>query len=71
MCGLGGIVYGMCFIGGVFEILDYMEKYLFDVWMFNYFNLVVIVVEVMRCFRLNLKIFNICDMLVGIEDWMV
>ena len=26
-CGAGGIAYGMRSIGGVIEILDYMEKY--------------------------------------------
>lgn len=71
ICGFGGIVYGMCFIGGVLELVDYMEKYLLNVWMFNYFNLAVIVVEVMCCLCLNVKIFNICDMLIGIESWMV
>lgn len=60
----------MRFIGGVLELVDYMEKYLLNVWMFNYFNSVVIVVEVTRRLRSNAKIFNICDMLIGIESRM-
>lgn len=70
ICGFGGIAYGMRFIGGVLELVDYMEKYLLNVWMFNYFNSVVIVVEVTRRLRSNAKIFNICDMLIGIESRM-
>ena len=35
-CGPGGIAYGMRSIGGVIEILDYMEKYAPNAWMLNY-----------------------------------
>ena len=31
-CGPGGIAYGMRSIGGVIEILDYMEKYSPNAW---------------------------------------
>ena len=37
-CGAGGIAYGMRSIGGVIEILDYMEKYSPNAWMLNYSN---------------------------------
>lgn len=69
-CGPGGIAYGMRSIGGVFELIDYMEKYSPDAWMLNYSNPAAIVAEATRKLRPNSKIINICDMPVGIEDRM-
>ncbi|MCY8841770.1 maltose-6'-phosphate glucosidase [Bacillus atrophaeus] len=69
-CGPGGIAYGMRSIGGVLEILDYMETYSPDAWMLNYSNPAAIVAEATRRLRPNSKILNICDMPVGIEDHM-
>ncbi|MED4788599.1 maltose-6'-phosphate glucosidase [Bacillus atrophaeus] len=69
-CGPGGIAYGMRSIGGVLEILDYMETYSPDAWMLNYSNPAAIVAEATRRLRPNSKILNICDMPVGIEDRM-
>ncbi len=69
-CGPGGIAYGMRSIGGVLEILDYMETYSPEAWMLNYSNPAAIVAEATRRLRPNSKILNICDMPVGIEDRM-
>ena len=69
-CGPGGIAYGMSSIGGVIEILDYMEKYSPNAWMLNYSNPAAIVAEATRRLRPNSKIINICDMPVGIEERM-
>jgi len=69
-CGPGGIAYGMRSIGGVLEILDYMEKYSPDAWMLNYSNPAAIVAEATRKLRPDSKIINICDMPVGIEHRM-
>lgn len=66
-CGPGGISYGMRSIGGVIEILDYMEKYSPNAWMLNYSNPAAIVAEATRKLRPNSKILNICDMPIGIE----
>ena len=66
-CGPGGIAYGLRSIGGVLEILDYMEKYSPDAWMLNYSNPAAIVAEATRRLRPNSKIINICDMPVAIE----
>lgn len=66
-CGPGGISYGMRSIGGVLELLDYMEKYSPNAWMLNYSNPAAIVAEATRALRPNSKILNICDMPVGIE----
>ena len=57
-------------IGGVLELIDYMEQYSPDAWMLNYSNPAAIVAEATRKLRPNSKIINICDMPVGIEERM-
>jgi Alpha-galactosidases/6-phospho-beta-glucosidases, family 4 of glycosyl hydrolases len=69
-CGAGGIAYGMRSIGGTLENIDYMEKYSPNAWFLNYSNPAAIVAEATRRLRPNSKIINICDMPVGIEDYM-
>lgn len=69
-CGPGGIAYGMRSIGGVLELLDYMEEYSPEAWMLNYSNPAAIVAEATRKLRPGSKIINICDMPVGIEERM-
>lgn len=69
-CGPGGVAYGMRSIGGVLELIDYMEKYSPNAWMLNYSNPAAIVAEATRKLRPNSKIINICDMPVGIEHRM-
>ena len=66
-CGPGGIAYGMRSIGGVIEVVDFMEKYSPNAWMLNYSNPAAIVAEATRRLRPNSKILNICDMPIGIE----
>lgn len=66
-CGPGRIAYGMRSIGGVLELLDYMEKYSPNAWMLNYSNPAAIVAEATRKLRPNARIINICDMPIGIE----
>ena len=60
-CGPGGIAYGMRSIGGVLELIDYMEKYSPNAWMLNYSNPAAIVAEATRKLRPKAKIINICD----------
>lgn len=69
-CGPGGIAYGMRSIGGVLEILDYMEKYSPNAWMLNYSNPAAIVAEATRRLRPDSKILNICDMPIDLEEKM-
>lgn len=69
-CGPGGIAYGMRSIGGVLELIDFMEKYSPNAWMLNYSNPAAIVAEATRKLRPTSKIINICDMPVGIEERM-
>ena len=69
-CGAGGIAYGMRSIGGVIEILDYMEKYSPNAWMLTYSNPAAIVAEACRVLRPNSRIINICDMPIDLMDKM-
>lgn len=69
-CGPGGIAYGMRSIGGVLELVRYMEKYSPEAWMLNYSNPAAIVAEATRALCPNSKILNICDMPIGIENHM-
>ena len=61
-CGPGGISYGMRSIGGVLELVDYMEQYSPNAWMLNYSNPAAIVAEGVRRLRPNARVLNICDM---------
>jgi maltose-6'-phosphate glucosidase len=69
-CGPGGIAYGMRSIGGVLELVKYMEKYSPNAWMLNYSNPAAIVAEATRVLCPDSKILNICDMPIGIENRM-
>lgn len=69
-CGPGGIAYGMRSIGGVLELIDFMEKYSPNAWMLNYSNPAAIVAEACRLLKPNSKVLNICDMPIGIEERM-
>lgn len=69
-CGPGGIAYGMRSIGGVLELVDYMEKYSPNAWLLNYSNPAAIVAEATRILRPKSKILNICDMPIGTETRM-
>ncbi|MGL5416468.1 MAG: 6-phospho-alpha-glucosidase [Clostridium sp.] len=69
-CGPGGIAYGMRSIGGMLEIIDYMEKYSPNAWMLNYSNPAAIVAEATRKLKPNSKVLNICDMPIGTENHM-
>lgn len=64
-CGPGGIAYGMRSIGGMLELIDYMEEYSPNCWMLNYSNPASIVAEACRKLKPNSKVLNICDMPVG------
>ena len=69
-CGPGGIAYGMRSIGGIVEIVGFMEKYSPNAWMLNYSNPAAIVAEATRRLCPNSRIINICDMPVDIEEKM-
>lgn len=62
--------YAMRSIGGVIEILDFMEQYSPNAWMLNYSNPATIVAEETRRLRPDSKILNICDMPIDLEEKM-
>ena len=69
-CGPGGIAYGMRSIGGIVEIVHFMEQYSPDAWMLNYSNPAAIVAEATRRICPTSRILNICDMPIDIEGKM-
>ena len=69
-CGPGGIAYGMRSIGGIVEIVHFMEKYSPDAWMLNYSYPAAIGSEATRRICPTSKILNICDMPIDIEGKM-
>lgn len=69
-CGPGGIAYGMRSIGGMMELIDYMETYSPDCWMLNYSNPASIVAEACRVLKPKARVLNICDMPVGTKRRM-
>ena len=69
-CGPGGIAYGMRSIGGMMELIDFMEAYSPDCWMLNYSNPASIVAEACRVLKPHSKVINICDMPVGTKRRM-
>lgn len=69
-CGPGGIAYGMRSIGGIVEIVHFMEKYSPEAWMLNYSNPAAIVAEATRRICPTSRILNICDMPIDIEGKM-
>ncbi len=64
-CGPGGIAYGMRSIGGMLELIGFMDEYAPNCWMLNYSNPASIVAEACRILKPNSKVLNICDMPVG------
>ena len=66
-CGPGGMAYGMRSIGGIFENIEFMEKYGNpEAWMLNYSNPAAIVAEACRLLKPDSRVINICDMPIGI-----
>jgi maltose-6'-phosphate glucosidase len=57
-------------IGGIVEIVHFMEKYSPNAWMLNYSNPAAIVAEATRRICPTSKILNICDMPIDIEGKM-
>jgi len=47
-CGLGGFAYGLRSIGGILEIVGYVQQYAPDAWILNYTNPESIISEAIR-----------------------
>ncbi|AFR70439.1 maltose-6'-phosphate glucosidase [Brachyspira pilosicoli WesB] len=68
-CGAGGISYGLRSIGSLFEIVRDIRKYSPNAWIVNYTNpAAIIALALNREFPNDKKIFNLCDMPLGIME---
>lgn len=67
-CGLGGFAYGMRSMGGLLEIVGYVQEYAPEAWILNYTNPESIVSEAVRRQFPGIKMINACDMTISIEE---
>lgn len=67
-CGLGGFAYGMRSMGGLLEIVGYVQEYAPEAWILNYTNPESIISEAVRRQYPNIKMINACDMTISIEE---
>jgi len=67
-CGLGGFAYGLRSMGGLLEIVDYVQQFAPNAWILNYTNPESIVSEAIRRKFPKAKMINACDMTISIEE---
>ncbi|MFW7432731.1 maltose-6'-phosphate glucosidase [Vagococcus carniphilus] len=67
-CGLGGFAYGMRSMGGLLEVVGYVQEYAPEAWILNYTNPESIVSEAVRRQFPGIKMINACDMTISIEE---
>lgn len=67
-CGLGGFAYGMRSMKGFLEMVQYIQEYAPDAWILNYTNPETIIAEAVRRKYPDIKIINVCDMTISIEE---
>ncbi|MEI5993697.1 maltose-6'-phosphate glucosidase [Candidatus Enterococcus mansonii] len=67
-CGLGGFAYGMRSMGGLLEIVGYVQEFAPNAWILNYTNPESIVSEAVRRTYPKAKMINACDMTISIEE---
>nr|WP_279011806.1 maltose-6'-phosphate glucosidase [Vagococcus fluvialis] len=69
-CGLGGFAYGLRSMGGLLEVVGYVQQYAPEAWILNYTNPESIISEAVRRQYPGIKMINACDMTISIEDTM-
>jgi len=67
-CGLGGFAYGLRSIGGLLEIVGFIQKYSPQAWILNYTNPETLISEAVRRVYPNAKMLNACDMTISLEE---
>ncbi|EAF0835469.1 6-phospho-alpha-glucosidase [Listeria monocytogenes] len=67
-CGLGGFSYGLRSIGPLLELVGFIQKYAPEAWILNYTNPETIISEAVRRQFPGIRMINVCDMTIGIED---
>lgn len=66
-CGLGGFSYGMRSMKGFLELMEHIQTYAPEAWVFNYTNPETIIAEAVRRKFPSAKIINACDMVISVE----
>lgn len=67
-CGAGGFSFGLRSISGILPIVKNVQKYAPDAWILNYTNPESIIAEAIRREFPHIKMINICDMTIAIEE---
>lgn len=67
-CGLGGFAYGLRSIGGILEIVGYVQQFAPDAWILNYTNPESIIAEAIRRKYPDAHMINVCDMTISLEE---
>ncbi len=67
-CGLGGFSYGLRTIKDILELVGFVQEYAPDAWILNYTNPETIVSEAIRRVYKDIKMINVCDMTISIEE---
>ncbi|MFC6465144.1 maltose-6'-phosphate glucosidase [Marinilactibacillus sp. GCM10026970] len=67
-CGLGGFAYGLRSIKGILELVGYIQEYAPDAWVLNYTNPETLVGEAIRRVYPGIRMINVCDMTISIEE---
>lgn len=67
-CGMGGFAYGLRSIGGLLEIVGFIQKYSPQAWILNYTNPETLISEAVRRVYPNAKMLNACDMTISLEE---
>jgi len=67
-CGLGGFAYGLRSIGGLLDIVGFIQKYSPQAWILNYTNPETLISEAVRRVYPNAKMLNACDMTISLEE---
>lgn len=67
-CGLGGFAYGLRSIGGLLEMVGFVQKYAPNAWILNYTNPETLVSEAVRRKYPDVHMLNACDMTISIEE---
>ena len=67
-CGPGGFSYGLRSVAGILPLVGYIQKYAPEAWILNYTNPEALIAEAIRRVYPGIRMINICDMTIAIEE---
>lgn len=67
-CGAGGFAYGLRSVSGILPLVGEIQKYAPEAWILNYTNPESIIAEAIRRKYPGIRMINICDMTIAIEE---